>query len=347
MSSPDPEVGSVEQIPPIAPAPDEASPSARSAQPRVLPALVTLIRREIWEHRQLWLAPLVVAVLVVACAFVSDLGPINLSGLAQIGPITLGSQAGLASQLPDEVRPAVFGLGHWLLSVPLYLTLVLVLSFYLGDCLYAERKDRSILFWKSLPVSDLTTVGSKALVGLVLVPLGVYVLALVTDLLFSGIWHLRAYLGAPSELLLPWDMGAWLRMQGLMLIGVVVSILWYAPIGAYLLLVSAWARRAPFLWASLPPLLIPLAERLSRGTHYIWDWETYRSFGVMQLPAVREAMASSRLSIGTSHLIVLPQVLDHLSLWKLFANIDVWGGVVVAVALILLTARIRRYRDET
>lgn len=344
MSSPGPETGSVEDM---APAPADAGQRAEGERLSLATVLTALIRRELWEHRQLWLAPLVVAVLLVICALPSNLGPINVDLTGLPGHFSWGAHQGLAGELPGELRTAIFGLGHWLLSLPLYLTMVLVLSFYLGDCLYAERKDRSILFWKSLPVSDLTTVGSKALVGMVLVPLGVFVLALVTDLLFSGIWHLRAYLGAPSALLMPWDTVTWLKVQCLMLIGVIVSILWYAPMGAYLLLTSAWARRSPFLWAILPPILAPLAERLAFGTDYLRNLLAYRSFGMMEIPAVQEAFASSRYALGSPHIIVLSKVFDHLDLAGVFGNVDLWLGVLVAVVFVLLTARIRRYRDES
>ena len=90
--------------------------------------------------------------------------------------------------------------------LPLHSTpLVLVLTFYLLDCLYAERKDRSILFWKSLPVSDAATVASKLLVALAVVPLGVYVVAILSDLLFSAIIAVRASFNHSQILIGAWD----------------------------------------------------------------------------------------------------------------------------------------------
>jgi ABC-2 type transport system permease protein len=304
--------------------------------------LLTLIRREIWEHRVLWAAPLSVSLLVVLSSLLSSPGVLNFN-------FSFGQGASLSGVLGSGGRLpiALFGLGHWALSLPMYATLALVLTFYLNDCLFAERRDRSILFWKSLPVSDLTTVASKALVGLVLVPAGVYVLAVVTDLLFSGIWYLRAYLGTPSPLLLPWNMVVWLKVQALLGIGMVISVLWLAPLGAYLLVVSAWARRNAFLWAALPPVIAPLVEREALGTSYLWDLLSYRTYGMLEMPALAAAAASATIPLQRLSLISPAEMYDALPVWRLFTNVDLWLGIVAALALGYLAARIRRHRDDS
>lgn len=305
--------------------------------------LLTLIRRELWEHRVLWIAPLVVSALILLSAIPSQPGMMHVNFTFKGGQSLDGLMAGLPQRLPQ----ALMGIGHWALTVPLYGVLVLMLTFYLADCLYAERRDRSILFWKSLPVSDLATVGSKALLGGLLIPCGVYLLAALTDLLFFGIWYLRASLGAASPDLLPWSGVTWLKVQGLLGIGLVMSILWYAPLGAYLLLVSAWARRNAFLWASLPPLLAPIVERLAFGTSHLWDLLNYRTFGLIQLPPVREAGQSATLSLPGFSLVSPAEMFDALSIGRLLIQRDVWLGLVVAAALLYLAARVRRHRDDS
>ena len=335
-----------------------ADSGPRSIRLPVWRVLFTLIRREFWEHRVLWLAPLVVSVLTILAAFPSapGLGLFNfdlLGSLADSGGVPESWHHLSAATLGSDMRRALFGLGHWILSWPQYLVMTLVLSFYLIDSLYAERKDRSILFWRSLPVSDLATVGSKVLVGLVLMPLGVFLLDLVTDLLFSGVWRLRVALGAPSASLMPWDTASWLKVQGLMLVGVIASILWYAPLGTYLLLVSAWARRNVFLWAALPPLLAPLIERLAFGTSHIGMLLLYRTFGLWGTPAMQAAIERSSVPLGGhgSNLhgeLPSPAALfDTLPTVSLFTNIDVWLGVAAAIAFAVLAARVRRYRDDS
>jgi ABC-2 type transport system permease protein len=263
---------------------------------------------------------------------------------------SLNGQPGLVSLIGDaspRVTVALFGLAHWGMSLPLYLLLLLIATFYLTDCLYAERRDRSILFWKSLPVSDLTTVGSKALVGMVLVPFGFYLLGVVTDALLSGTWYLRSQFlgGGPS--FLPWDTVAWLKVQALLGLGTVLSVLWFAPMGAYLLVVSAWTRRNVFLWASLPPLLAPLIEYEALGTTYLKDLLSYRTFGMWQLPGVAAARASASISLPHMTLLSPAELFDTLPVGRLLININLWLGLLVALALGYLAARIRRHRDDS
>jgi ABC-2 type transport system permease protein len=344
------------------------SPGAPSAEPlaspdpagaATLPAasragmaqqLLTLIRREVWEHKVLWRAPLLVAGLLILSAFLSSPGRMsfNFSNMPELhgGASSGGQSVGLADFLGSRLSGAFFEIGHCFLALIMFLTAAAVLSFYLTDCLYAERRDRSILFWKSLPVSDMATIGSKAIVGMLLAPLGIYLVSIVTDLLYSGIGRARVALGAPSFMLLPWDTVAWLKVQGLMLTTVLISILWYAPIGAYLLVVSAWARRNVFLWSLALPVLAPVAEKLSFDTDYIWRFLLSRTF-VWSIPDIKSAIDRSMIPVG-NHSIPSPSALfDTFPVAGVLTNIDLWAGVAVAVALVVIAARIRRYRDDS
>ena len=146
----------------------DATPAAK----RPGDILLTLVRREFWEHRALWLAPLVVAALL---ALVAAIGRVH---------IDMDDAPDLSS---EQQRVALFSIIQWVLAMPLYIVIIFVGSFYLLDCLYAERKDRSIRFWKSWPVSDGLTVCAKLLVGLVIAPFGVFALALLGYLVFAAI----------------------------------------------------------------------------------------------------------------------------------------------------------------
>ena len=125
----------------------DTAPAPRSAAPPGATlgrgeVLLTLVRREFWEHRALWLAPLVVAALLALSVTIGRLH------------IELDDAERLGSGLQQQQQVAVSTIIQLVLAVPLYIVVIFVGSFYLLDCLYAERKDRSILFWKSLPVSD-------------------------------------------------------------------------------------------------------------------------------------------------------------------------------------------------
>jgi ABC-2 type transport system permease protein len=285
-----------------------------------LDALTTLALREFWEHRSLWLAPLLVEGLLAVSLLIGRL------------------QADIPHQeMTRQLRVAIATLVQWGLAQPLFLVSAICVGFYLLDCLYSERKDRSILFWKSLPVSDELTVVAKFLVAAVVVPIGVFVLATVADVLFAAILALRI----PG--VLGFSALEWLRTEVVLLLGVILAVLWYAPIGAALLLLSSWARRSPILWASLVPVVAPIIERIALGTHYIWTFETYRTSGIWH----KLWLGHEQLFNGFKDLRPVGDFLDIFDWRAAFTDIDLWLGVIAAIAMVYAAARVRRYRDDT
>ena len=289
------------------------------------PVLRTLIRREFWEHRALWIAPLCVAALLLIGAV--------------IGKVSFDSSL---ATLPEQ-RRALFGVYVSLAALPQFITLLLTTTIYAGDCLYTERKDRSILFWKSMPVSDRLTVLSKLLVVMVIVPLGIYAISALTTLLSSGIYVVRAWQDHTGDTY--WDAGTWLRIQGISLVAVVGGILWYAPVTAFLMLVSAWARRSVWLWVFLPPVVLIMMERIALGTNHVLNVVWYRlgsaflTYGPPVDPTATDFAARQSRTLNLLFASVDP--------FPVFTNIDTWIGVGVAALLIVATIRIRQYRDDT
>jgi ABC-2 type transport system permease protein len=208
------------------------------------------VRREVWEDRVVYIAPLSVAGLVLF-AFL-----FHMRRFAE-GMRALPSLDS-AKQLVAVVTP--FSLAA---SVILLVTFI-VAMFYCLDALYTERRDRSILFWKSMPVSDRTTVLAKASIPLVVLPLVAWILSVVTFgiLMLLGTLVLLGSGVSPARL---WSEMRVLQEGLIMLYGLAVHALWFAPIYGWLLLVSAWARRTPVLWAVLPFFAISVAERLAFG----------------------------------------------------------------------------------
>jgi len=314
-------------------APGAQSTAAAPARPTR--PLVTLIRREFWEHPALWLAPLAVAALLLLGALVG----------------TVYLDTGLAPTLGQ--RQALFGIVAIGFNFPEFLTLGIITSIYAADCLYTERKDRSILFWKSMPVSDTLTVLAKVLVVMVIVPLGVYVLTCVTSLLASGLYALRSFGGqVPASI---WDTGIWLRVQAVSLVVVVASGLWYAPLTAYVLMVSAWARRSVWMWLLLPPVVLTVLEQLVFGTHRVWDVVRYRlGLPLHQLRVSGGWTAAAGASPDPRPGADPSAVMNHafaavtsLDPRPLLSNPDLWLGLVAAVLFIAAAIRIRQYRDDT
>ena len=147
-------------------------------------------------------------------------------------------------------------------------TTLVVGVFYCLDALHGERRDRSILFWKSLPVSDLTTVLSKASIPLVVLPLLTFAITVVTQLIML-LLSSAVLLGSGLSVATLWTHLPLFQMSLMLLYHLLtVHALWYAPIYGWLLLVSAWARRAPFLWAVLPLLAIGRVEKIAFNTSH-------------------------------------------------------------------------------
>jgi ABC-2 type transport system permease protein len=280
-------------------------------------AFPTLIRRELWEHRPLWLTPLVVGACIILMA---------LTVAVQFYGVDVTS--GVRFERARSVDPSTFlRTGLALVIVFQYVIASIVVFFYLLDCLYTERKDRSILFWKSLPVSDTNTVLSKFVVASVVVPIGVFVLAGVTALIAAGILYV-SFSALASHM---WDFSQWANIYGVFLVGTVSGMLWYAPILAYLMLISAWARRSVLLWAILPPVIAVVFEAYAFDTSYVREFLGTR-FGPP--PSLVDHAGNGNVPPG-------------VDLAAFFSSLHMWLGVVAAAALLYGAIRIRRYRDDT
>lgn len=263
-----------------------------------------LVRRELWEHPAIVIGPLVAAGLFLAGALV------RMSS-ARIDGVRFSFD--VVGSLPFFAQPDNF--------VTLLVTLVgaMVAFFYGLDALHAERVDRSILFWKSLPVSDRRTVWAKAATLVVVMPLVVFaavIVVIVAMRVFA--WMLGG--GAGFENAAPL-----LPTVANVAYGLFVLALWYAPVHAWLLLVSAAARRAVFLWALLPPLLLMLAERMAFGTAWV-GW----------------VLKTRLLSVGAAAFVARDDGGIAANPLGLLTSPGLWIGLIVAVAFLEAAVAIRR-----
>ena len=236
------------------------TPSTAVAQtPPAVPAAPTRpflwsVRRELWENRSIYLVPLIAAgVALLAFLWGSHHPPENIRAIAERHP---------------ELKGVLLSNAHDFVAIVIIMFTGLVGAFYCLEALHGERRDRSILFWKSLPVSDLTTVLSKAAIPLVVLPVLAFVIILATQLLMLLSSSLILLAGGESPALL-WEKTSVLRGSWVLIYGLVTLTLWNAPVYAWLLLVSAWAQRAAILWAVLPPLAVAVVERIAFHTTYI------------------------------------------------------------------------------
>src|SRR5712691_2712131 len=221
------------------------------------------VRRELWENRSIYLAPVAVAAFVQFGFMISTIGmPARRRAVLMLDPAH---------------QRAAIGMPYDVAATMLILTAMIVGAFYCLDALYGERRGRSILFWKSLPVSDLTTVLSKATIPLVVLPLFVFAIIVMTQflmLLWSSVVLLPSGLAGTT-----WTRFNLLQQSLILLYGLIALALWHAPIYGWLLLISSWARRATFLWAVLPFLAIGVLEKLAFNTTHFVSLLKYRFMG--------------------------------------------------------------------
>lgn len=295
-------------------------PPAAAPPVPLLRSLVWSLRRELWENHSLVLGPLLVALLLLA-GFLVALVKMPTAALSH-------GHTGEDSWVPLLVVPIV-------VTPPLLFgVMVLLALFYCVESLHAERRDRSILFWKSMPVSDLTTVVSKALVPLAFLPLYTFVLAVVMELLMLLLVSLR-FLAQGEALAAVLAQVPMLRLPAVLLYGELVFTLAAAPLFAWLILVSGWARRAPMSWAVLPPVLIGIVERVALGTTAFRDLLTGHFVGIF-----RHAFVVGGFGHGDGP-VKLPQV----NALGFISQPTLWVGLLLAALMLAVAVWQRRYRQ--
>jgi ABC-2 type transport system permease protein len=305
--------------------------------------MLTLIRRELIEHRSSWIATSVFGGLFVLGA---------IAGIFGLGRI------GVTADFYEEIgRVDAFALREGLkfmllpIAMVLYLVMNFVVIFYFLDALYAERKDRSILFWKSLPVSDLRVVASKYLTGIVAIPLitvAVFIATAVLVMLVGGIGLAvtgHGPLMGLSGQWLPEAPAALFHVMLMFLYMLAFQALWYVPVDGWLLLVSAFARRGVLGWAVLPPALLVVGERLLLGSHNVLDLIRHRLVGGFEL-AFRGDGQGVLVNTGDMMISAFPALGDVATPGRLLAAPSLWMGIAVGVALLAGAVWLRRWRDD-
>jgi ABC-2 type transport system permease protein len=307
---------------------------APATAPRPVRPFYWSVRRELWENRSLWIAPLVAGGIAIVALF---LNAMHLQEGLQM----------LSALNPERQRAIVNGVYGGIGFLITWVTAITVF-FYLLDALQGERKDRSVLFWKSMPVSDTTTVLSKLFTALIVSGAIVVVVAIATQIVVLLLGSVIFMIGGVSPAPL-WTDSQLVQSSIALIYWQLAIALWFAPIAAWLLLVSAWAKRVTILWALLTPLAVMVFERVAIGTRYVQDMINYR----MHDPVLAKFMAGQRgagFDVDTkgfnSHGFKFPgRVLDSVDPIAFLANPWLWVGLVVAAGLVAAAIWMRRYRE--
>ncbi len=288
--------------------------NSASIVPRAIPTVQLLywsIRRELMEYRSIYLAPLAIAaVVVLGFVFVLAHLPDIMRHAVALDPSKRDHLTG-----PFEIAASLIMAASFIVSV-----------YYALDTLYGERRDRSILFWKSLPVSDLTAVIAKASVLLLVLPAIAIVITIVTEAIVLAL-SIAVLAAQGMSVAAFWTQLQPIQaMNGLLYHILTVHILWYAPLYAWLMLISAWSKRAPLLWAALPPFALIVFERVAFHATYFADFLNSRVSGGNGSSG---GMLNPEMRMHPFHFMIAP---------------GLWYGLFFAAAFLFAAARLRRYR---
>ena len=349
---------------------DEERPRAARPAPHATHKFKLLLKREFWEHKggffwaPIWaggislvltLMALVVGEVAarraVASGKMSFDGDININGL-DLSALTSKMDAADLQKLAGGIDISTVMSSAWPMIV-----LAFVVFFYCLGSLYDERKDRSVLFWKSLPVSDRDTVLSKAASALLVAPLiavGVAIACMFGFLLLVSAFVL---LHNGNPLTLVWGPGNPLQLAGSMLATIPVYALWALPTVGWLLLCSAWSKSKPFLWAIMLPVFAGIfiswfdimnVFNLESG----WFWKNIVARGLLSavpgtwfdVAHIDNAHITS--SEAARQIESVHQLLSLQTTYSVLLTPQLWIGAAVGAAMIYAAMRLRRWRDD-
>ncbi len=340
---------------------------ATTTAPTSLSTFTWLVKREYWEHRGgfFW-APFIIALVILAITLMvmitADVTAhqhgVNLSGL-NLGQLAEKMTAENTAKFAAGVDIGLLGM-----SAPIGIALTFVVFFYLLGALYDDRRDRSVLFWKSLPVSDLDTVLSKVAAAVLVAPLLAVAAIILLNIAFLILASLYAILHGVNPLPLLWAPDHLIALWFRLLVLIPINALWALPTVGWLLLCSSFARSKPFLWAVLLPLLvgfvvswINLMQQFALPS--TWYWKNI--FGRLVLSVVPAGWVGSgvrsagtfgissvgdNINIGLGKFDFINSILSVDGLLGVLLSPELWIGAIAGVAMIAAAIYYREKRTE-
>ena len=301
---------------------------------------LALLQRELREHRSIYVAPAVIALLV---SLISLTGEVSINGMEHVDMAIIAM-----SNMPENARAAALTGIIVVLWIPFFIVMGILTIFYSLDSLYAERKDRSILFWRSIPSTDFETVLSKLIVAMLVIPLVTFILILVTHLavlLITSVWV--SALGG-SGLHLIWASVPFFDNWTATIIFVLALPLWLSPFIGWFLFVSAFTKRSLFLTAFLPIAVLPMLEKMIFDSAIFAEAFFVRS---VKMPLFIDLGTMERLfdegdnfaSLGDAQL----SLLGLMDFSGFLGNPGLWLGLIVCGLFTAAAIYVRRYRDDS
>lgn len=300
---------------------------------------LALVKRELWEHKSIYVAPAAVAVVSVLVILT---GYVFVKGYE--GAVELGITAGQNVLGEAERRAALMGflVGN---TAIYYFAAAILTIFYCLDALYAERKNKSILFWRSLPITDAETVISKLLTALIAIPVVTWVVVIAAHLVTLLFVSLFVEIEGGSAFFMIWKSAPIFDVWAANLVAMLSLPIWYSPLIGWFLFVSAWTKRSPLLVGFLPLVVVPLLEYFILRTTFVRDAIQSR---FDQMPLIS---GDKVIRIFDNHdfgnVSESFSLFDLISVPQFLASPAMWAGVIVCALFCTAAIYVRRYRDDS
>lgn len=290
-------------------------------------AFAALVHREYIEHRgAFFIAPLVmVAIVFLLTIFAFSVDRINTR---------------FSGQMLTVMPTWVFEAGFAALAAGWLVYLGFVLFFYCADGFAADKRNNAMLFWKSMPASDLKVLLSKLAAAVTILPGSIFAVALVSILLMFGVAYVTTMIaGLGSAALLGNILVIYAQMSLVLLVVIACALLWYLPYMALVGAMGTVAGRWAIPLALLLPSILSVLEWvvMGGGMHPFatrtWDYLNYRSQFPVSFDYLDRIWEGQEMFDATRFTVDFLQKFDWL---------QVGIGAVFAFAAIYIASEYRR-----
>ncbi len=327
-----------------------------------------LLRREFWENKGGFFWAPMVAGLVSLVLLIGVIATFEIKVAPTIGDQEIVTDDGTRIQMngldlkaltkhmsPSDMQQlgGAVDLSLYLASIWPFIVLGFVVFFYCLGSLYDERKDRSVLFWKSLPLSDSATVMSKVVSATVVLPTIAAIAAIATMCGYLVIISLFMLFHGGNPVQLLFGAGNPLTVAANLLAMIPLFAVWSLPTVGWLMLCSAWARRVPFLWAMLIPVVatlllgwITLMDAVDEDS-FVWFLQNVSSRALFSaVPLTWMEVVDTTAFENINGPDDLTRGFGVGTMYTAFLSAKMWIGALAGAAMIFASIRLRRWRDE-